>query len=402
MTTLTMTQPRAAVKAVRVTSIDMLRGTIMIIMALDHIRDYFHWSAFIYDPTDLQHTSVAIFFTRWITHFCAPVFIFLAGVSAWLYGAKKSRKALSYFLLTRGLWLIILEFTVMNFGWLFDIHFHTADFIILWALGISMIVLSVLIYLPERVVLLIGLLLIAAHNLLDPVQISGESWQSYLWSFLHVPKVVIREHSTIFIAYPVLPWIGVMATGYCLGRLYAPDYDPVKRKKTLITLGFSVIALFIVLRWTNVYGDAARWYAQKNAVYTLLSFLNTTKYPPSLLYLSMTLGPALVFLALSERPLNAVTRKISVFGRVPMFYYIVHVYAVHLLAVAGVVISGRRWIDMIFTTWPGFDDHLKGYGYSLLVVYLVWISLILCLYPLCKWYDRYKTNNKSKWWLSYL
>jgi uncharacterized membrane protein len=234
------------------------------------------------------------------------------------------------------------------------------------------------------------------------VNVPGESWQSFLWSFLHQPKVIIRDHTTIFIAYPVLSWIGVMTTGYCLGSLYAPGYDPVKRKKTLITLGLGAIALFIILRFTNVYGDAAHWSTQKNAVFSFLSFLNTTKYPPSLLYLLMTLGPALLFLAFAERPLNALTEKISVFGRVPMFYYIIHVYAIHLLAVVGVVISGRNWSDMIFTTWPGFDQHLKGYGFSLAIVYLIWAMLIVGLYPLCKWYDRYKSRNKSKWWLSYV
>ncbi len=402
MTTLAMPAPRELVKAKRVVSIDLLRGAVMIIMALDHIRDYFHWNATVYDPTDLQRTTVPLFFTRWITHFCAPTFIFLAGTSAFLSGLRKTKKELSVFLFTRGLWLIFLGLTVMNFGWPFDILFHTSDFIILWALGISMIVLSPLIYLPRSLILIIALLMIFGHNLLDGITVPGNSWQSYLWSFLHVPRVEINPNHTFFIGYPVIPWVGVMAAGYCFGRLYDPDYDALKRKKWLVTMGLGAIALFIIIRAINVYGDPVRWSVQKNAVFTLLSFLNVSKYPPSLLYILMTLGPGILFLAFAENPLNRFTAKVSVFGRVPMFYYIVHVYAIHLLAIVAIVISGRSWSQMIFPTWPELDQHLRGYGFGLAIVYLIWIGLVIALYPLCKWYDEYKSRNKSKWWLSYL
>jgi len=403
MSTITMPTSAVAIKTGRIQSIDLLRGTVMIIMALDHIRDYFHGSAFYFDPTDLNRTSVAIFFTRWITHFCAPVFMFLAGTSAYLYGAKKSRKELSIFLFTRGLWLIFLEFTVLHFAWLFNYHYPIVDIIIIWALGVSMIALAILVYLPKQYILLIALLIIFGHNLLDSVHVPGNNLRSFLWALLHEENVFMYHGITIFVGYPVLPWIGVMAAGYCLGQIYVPGFDPVRRKKILTSLGLGAIAVFIIVRFSNLYGDLNHWSFQKNSVFTILSFLKTTKYPPSLLYILMTLGPALLFLAFSEKPLNSITSKISVFGRVPFFYYILHIYLIHFLAVIAVVLSGRKWTDMILSTWLGFDDHLKGYGFSLAVVYMVWAIVIISLYPLCKWYDNYKrTHIAQKRWLSYL
>ncbi|MBS1600752.1 MAG: DUF1624 domain-containing protein [Bacteroidetes bacterium] len=387
----------------RIGSIDLLRGTVMIIMAIDHIRDYFNREAFLFSPTDLSQTTAPLFFTRWITHFCAPVFIFLAGVSAFLYGLKHTKKQLSRFLLTRGLWLILLEQTVLVFGWTFNIHFPLFIVIIVSAIGTGMICLSGFIYLSKRIILIIALLLIFGHNALDNIHIAGDGFDSILWSWLHESRLLFVGHKIIFLGYPVLPWIGVMAAGYILGSMYAPDFNAARRKKMLIRLGLSAIALFIVLRFSNIYGDPSLWTSQKTSFFSFLSFLNTTKYPPSLLYLLMTIGPALLFLAYTEQANSTIAKKISAFGRVPMFYYIVHIYLLHALAVVAVVVSGRSASDMVLQTWLGFDDHLKGYGFGLGVTYIIWIFLIIVLYPICKWYDNYKRKNlPEKKWLSYI
>ncbi|PWT72326.1 MAG: hypothetical protein C5B59_16025 [Bacteroidetes bacterium] len=397
-----MSQPKVAVKTKRIQSIDVLRGTVMIIMALDHVRDYFHGSAFLYNPTDLSHTSVAIFFTRWITHFCAPTFFFLSGASAFMNGLKKTKKQLSVFLLTRGLWLIFLEFTVLNFAWYFDVHFTTVDFIIIWALGVSMIFLAGLIFLPLPVILLISLILIGGHNLFDGFHVPGNGSGAFIWAIVHDQRFFVFGRN-LFVGYPLVPWIGVMAAGYCLGTIYTPDFDAAKRKKILISLGLGAIALFIIIRSFNSYGDHLHWTVQKNAMYTIMSFINVAKYPPSLLYILVTLGPGLLFLAFAEKPLNSVTEKVAVYGRVPLFYYIVHIYLIHILAVLAVTLSGRKWTDMVLTTWVSNTESLKGYGYSLIVVYLIWIFIIVSLYPVCKWYDKYKrTHISEKPWLSYL
>jgi uncharacterized membrane protein len=252
-------------------------------------------------------------------------------------------------------------------------------------------------------VLLIGVLLITAHNLLDSVHVPGGGAPSFLWSLLHDPGYFSFGYFSIQVRYPLLPWIGIMAVGYYFGSWYAPGYNPVKRKPALLLSGFGAIGVFIILRSGNWYGDAAHWSTQKNAVFSLLSFLNVTKYPPSLLYILITLGPALIFLALAEKPLNAWTSKIVVFGRVAMFYYLAHILLIHILAVAGVLISGHKWSDMILAS--GVDDNpaLKGYGFNLVIVYMVWIVVILVLYPFCKWFDGYKrAHQASKWWLSYI
>ncbi len=387
----------------RILSIDLLRGLVMIIMALDHVRDYFHAGAFLYNPLDLEKASTILFFTRWITHFCAPVFMFLAGTSAFLTGQRKTKKQLSAFLLKRGLWLVFLEMVIVNFGWNFAITFPTMLFIVIWALGISMIVLAGLIHLPKKIILLIGILLVAGHNLLDGIHVPGNNLQAFGWSLLHDPNFFTWQGRSIFIGYPLLPWIGIMALGYCLGNLYIAGYDAAKRKKTLLLIGCSAIGLFILLRLTNVYGDAAHWSQQKSPFLTFLSFIKTSKYPPSLLYILMTLGPAIIFLAFTEKANNALAKVISVYGRVPMFYYILHIYLIHVTAMAASeFFTNVDWRTWILNQPLWFNDGLKGYGFSLKIVYLVWLAIVIGLYPLCKWYDRYKVNHKEKWWLSYL
>ena len=319
----------------------------MIIMTLDHVRDYFHRQAFLFSPTDLSQTTAGIFFTRWITHFCAPVFVFLAGVSAFLYGAKKGREALRLFLITRGLWLVIAELLIVTLGWSFNLHYPFFNLQVIWATGISMVVLAVLIHCNKWLVLATAVLLVAGHNFLDNTHITGNGMASFLWALLHEPGFFRVASFTIVIRYPLLPWIGIIALGYFFGHLYMPLYNAKKRHNILLLAGAACIFLFIILRAGNFYGDAAHWLAQKNALLSMLSFLNVTKYPPSLLYILMTLGPAFIFLSLSEKPLYAWAEKISVLGRVPMFYYLLHIFLIHLLAIITAVLMGFHISDMV-------------------------------------------------------
>jgi uncharacterized membrane protein len=388
----------------RVESIDLLRGIVMIIMALDHVRDYFHRDAYLFDPTDMGKTNTVLFFTRWITHFCAPVFMFLAGVSAFLYGQKNGRKALSFFLLTRGIWLILAEMFIVTLGWTFNTHFKFYILQVIWAFGVSMIVLSALIHARKGLVLAVAIILIAGHNLLDTVQVTGSGWPAFGWAFLHVQRPFTFGPFVVLMGYPILPWIGLIAIGYYLGDLYGSGYDPARRRKILLRLGMGALLLFIVLRGINIYGDPSTWTVQKNPVFTFLSFLNVSKYPPSLLYVLMTMAPALIFLAFAEQPLNALTRRIIVFGKVPMFFYLVHIYFLHGLAVIGAVLSGHQASDMLFLSkWVTGNPQLKGYGFGLTTVYLVWIGAVIILYPLCKWFAKYKREHQGRqWWLSYL
>lgn len=391
------------IKTRRIESIDLLRGTVMIIMAVDHVRDYFHNSAFLYNPEDLNHTNVILFFTRWITHFCAPVFVFLAGISAYLYGTHKTKKELSLFLFTRGLWLVLAELFVLSLFRTFNPSFHFFNLQVIWVIGVSMIFLSVMIYMKRTLLLVTGILLIASHNLLDNIHVTGSNIQAFLWALLHETGFFTFGHFTFHVHYPAIPWIGIMAIGYCSGSLFNPEYNPEKRRTILLSLGLIGTALFIILRYNNTYGDLSHWSVQTSFAFTILSFLNVSKYPPSLLYTLMTLGPALIFLALTENPMNAFTKKITVFGRVPMFYYLLHIFLIHLFALIAAGISGYKWSDMILTTMINRSPALKGYGFNLLTVYLVWVALIFILYPICKWYDDYKrTQRTSRWWLSYI
>ncbi|MBC7946645.1 MAG: DUF1624 domain-containing protein [Chitinophagaceae bacterium] len=393
--------PLIPVGGFRVESIDLLRGLVMIFMALDHVRDYFHSGAMLYDPTDLTQTNTFLFFTRWITHYCAPVFMFLSGTSAYLVGMRKGKKALSRFLFTRGIWLIILEFTVVNFGWYFNFPPPSIDFLVIWALGFSMVVLAGLIYLPLPWIIGIGLLMVFGHNLLDPVDVPGSGIDAVLWSLFHKSNFFQYTDVTVFVGYPIIPWIGVMALGYCLGKLYEGSVSPDKRKKILLVLGSAAIALFIVIRFINIYGDPSPWETQSSSHFTFLSFLNVSKYPPSLLYILMTLGPGLIILALTENSRSWLSERIKVIGRVPMFYYLVHLYLIHLAAMFATYLCGHKPYDMVLTVWVAFEPKLKGYGFSLGVAYAVWAVLIVILYFLCKKYDQYKRSHRE-WWLSYL
>ena len=392
------------VKSKRIESIDILRGVVMIIMALDHVRDYFHYGSFFTDPTNLETTTPFLFFTRFITHYCAPVFVFLAGTSAFLYGSKKTKAELFKFLFTRGLWLILLEIVINNLIWTFDFTYSSIFLQVIWAIGLSMVILSFLIYLPKKIMLVFGIVLVAGHNLLDGILMQGTSLKSIVWYILHQQNMIPvgQNGNAIGFWYPIIPWIGLITLGYCFGRLYTKGFNIEIRKKWLLIIGFGSIALFFILRGINIYGDLVPWSTQKDLTYTILSFFNVSKYPPSLDYLLITIGPALLFLYGIETIKNKLTDFFLVFGRVPLFYYFIHVLVIHVFAIIGMLIFGGNWQDMIITSEGFTNEKLATYGYSLFVVYLVWIGIIFLLYPFCKKYMIYKANNKGKWWLSYL
>lgn len=375
----------------------------MMVMALDHVRDYFHYDAFLFSPTDLSQTNVVIFLTRWITHFCAPVFVFLAGTSAYLYGALRGRVQLSYFLLTRGAWLMIAECCIITLEWTFNPTYPFFNLAVIWVTGLSMVLMSVLVRLKRSTVLIIGVIIIVGHHLLDGIHVPGTGPGSFLWALLHEPGYFTFGSYSFTVRYTLLPWVGIMAAGYGIGGFYLPTYNAAKRRTTLLYLGVGAIVLFGILRMANWYGDTAHWSTQKSGLFSLLSFLNVSKYPPSLQYVLMTLGPALIFLSVAEKPLNKWTSVATIFGRVPMFYYLAHLFLIHILAIAAVIASGYEWSEMILTTNVNKTESLKGYGFHLMIVYLVWMTVIFILYPFCKWFDRYKRANQStKWWLSYL
>lgn len=407
----------------RVDSIDLLRGIVMVIMMLDHTRDFVHSGVFFFDPTDLTKTTTAVFLTRWVTHFCAPVFVFLAGTGAYLQLMRgKSKGELSKFLVTRGLWLVLLEITVVKVGVWFSLDYRLLGMLqVIWVIGVSMIVLAALIHFPLKVTAGFGLLMIAAHNLLDRIHVAP--WQPGV----HVPsfagKLLILLHQPPFMAFPILwdntpvvvviyaliPWVGVMAVGFAFGALYRQDAGT--RRRNLLMIGGIATALFIIVRAVNIYGDPSKWSSQKSFIFTVLSFINTTKYPPSLLFLLMTLGPAIMALAWFEMSGTTTVGKsllarfrgaLVTLGRVPLFFYILQWYTAHSIAIIAGLIVGQpvawQWESPVsrFTHPPP-----QGVGFRLWVVYLCWIIGVALLYPLCKWFAGLKARRRD-WWLSYL
>lgn len=385
----------------RIKSIDMLRGLVMVIMALDHVRDYFHADAYFFDPSDIAQTNVPLFWTRFVTHFCAPVFVFLAGTSAFFVGQRRDKKSLSIWLVKRGLWLIFAELTIIKLAWMFKLDYSTILLQVIWVLGISMIFLAGFIHLPKKFMIGLALVVIFGHNLLDSIAPS-DTVAASLWTFLHVFNIVDMGSFQIFVGYPMIPWIFVMPLGYYFGELYRSSFDPKLRIKRLFQLGLGLTLLFFVLRTLNIYGDSYAWAAQDSLGMTIASYFNITKYPPSLLYLLITLGPSILFLALVENVQNQWTEKLVVIGRVPMFFYIVHIYVIHLLAVVAAISTGFDFSDMVIDLWVTLQPQLQGYGFNLWTVYLIWVVLTIALYPICSWYNSYKTNHREKWWLSYL
>ena len=382
-------------QGVRLPGIDRMRGLVIVFMALDHVRDFFNAEALRFDPTDLTQTYPALFLTRFVTHYCAPTFVFLAGVSAFLHGAKLAdRGALARFLLTRGVWLILLDAFVVSPIWALELGpIHLAT---LWAIGFSMIALAGLVFLPPRAVLLLGAVILIFHNLLDPVHAPAFGDWAPLWSILHeqgaLPFGLPGE-----VGYPVLPWIGIMALGYGLGPLFLKP--AAERARTLSRLGLAAIALFLLLRATNFCGDPHPWSAQGNGVMTVLSGLNVTKYPPSLLYALVTLGPVFLLLPAMERLAGMAGEVLATFGRVPLFVYVLHLYAAHAAAVALWLAESFR-LDQL----RGFGVEMappEGLGLSLAGTYAAWILIMAALYPACQWFGGVKRRRRD-WWLSYL
>jgi uncharacterized membrane protein len=379
----------------RIASIDLVRGLIMVIMALDHTRDFFHHAQSA--PTDLDHASAALFLTRLVTHLCAPTFMFLAGTSAYLSGGtQRPRAERSVYLLTRGLWLIVLDIVVMHFAWTvidFDWRFHQIILGTLWALGWSMIALAGFIWLPMPVMTAVAGGIVLLHNLLDRWGAGDTPLPAWLWSMLHVeggyPLGATRH---VYFAYPIIPWIGVMALGYAFGASLRAD-SSVRWKRCLV-YGIGSLAAFGVLRATNFYGDPSPWKAPVGRPhwFAALAFFNTHKYPPSLLYLLMTLGAMFLLLAAAEawrpaaRPLEKVRGALLTFGRVPLFFYFGHLIALPVL----------RLFDHLarFRSMAPMNDH--GYG-TLSAVYTAWAVTILVMYPLCVRYDAYKRAHPGGW-----
>jgi uncharacterized membrane protein len=412
----------------RLDSIDLLRGVVMVVMALDHVRDYFS-NAMSVDPVDLKHTTAALFLTRWVTHFCAPTFVFLAGTGAFLYGTRcRTGRQLSWFLLTRGLWLVLLETTLVRLGWSFNFD-YAGEFGggVIWAIGWSMVLLAGLVFLPTAAVAVIGVGLIAFHNLLDGLSPEAVGLPRGLWVIFHNPgafeifpgfRVGTVDVPGLHFGtgYCLLPWLGVMAAGYGFGALYL--LEPRARRPQLLGLGLALTALFVVLRYGNAYGDSMSngpgqpapergtfpgpWAAQDNPWFTLFSFLSCQKYPPSLCYLLMTLGLAITVLGCFDGGVGRLGRFFVTFGRVPLFYYLLHIPLIHGLMVAG---------DYYRYGWSPFAARApwtldrvglpSDYGYPLPVVYLVWLGVVLTLYPVCRWYAGVKERHRDGW-LSYL
>lgn len=387
----------------RVQSIDLLRGLVMIIMALDHSRDFFHAASISgVQPLDFANTSPILFFTRWITHFCAPVFVFLSGTSVYFVSQRKSKPEVSRFLITRGLWLMLMELTIVNTGWVFNLQFSYMVGAVIWVLGLCMIVLALLIHLPRTILLFTGLIIVFGYHLLDRFDGSvTDTFGGFIYSVLHVPhEFKINEEHTFLLLYPLIPWVGVMALGYIFGELYRSSFDPSRRKKILVRLGMGCIALFILLRSKDFYGEPLHWETQSTDLFTFLSFINTSKYPPSLLYLLMTIGPSMIFLAFTENWRSKLAQVIIVFGRVPFFYYLLHIFLLHSMAYILFFATGHHLSEIVIQKTFG-SEFPAGFGVHLWQTYLLWIVAVALLYFPCRWYNNYKSKNVN-WWLSYL
>jgi uncharacterized membrane protein len=394
----------ASARVYRLASIDMLRGLVIVVMAIDHVRDFFNVGAEA-DPMANPGVGAAIFFTRWITHFCAPVFVFLAGTSAGLMTSRKSPSELGAFLFTRGLWLIVVEWLVVATAWSFapwgiaPLGGRTGVVMqVIWAIGASMIVLAGAQFLGRRLCFVIGGLLVVGHNLLDriwPVTTGIFDTGHPVWVALHAQmRTDLGPFSFIWV-YPLLPWAGVMLVGFGAASLFK---DPAPRRDVrLLACGVAATAVFVVLRGIGVYGEPNPWQVQSNAVATLIDFLNVTKYPPSLLFLLMTLGPAAIVCALADWIPSVVKQPLVVFGRAPFAFYVAHLFLIHGLAVAFGAIQGFNPRD--FLTYSFFFP--RGYGVGLPGTYVVWLLVVAALYPLCRWVAEAKSRRQD-WWLSYL
>lgn len=389
------------IPAARLRSVDLLRGLVIVLMVLDHVREFFHSSGHAFNPLDPARTTPLLYATRWVTHFCAPIFVFLAGVSAWLQIAKgKDVRSLSGFLVKRGLWLIVLELTVVSFAISFSLPY--LPFIqVIWAIGWSMVVLAGLVWLPRVAVLTIGVAIVAGHNLLDPLTAAHFGAIGWLWTALGEGGVwTVGTAPAALILYPVLAWIGVMCLGYGLG----PVFLSARRDPTLAVIGIGLIAAFMVLRLLNGYGDPEPWAAEATATATIMRFLDVAKYPPSLMYVCATLGPMLLLVPLLDRARGAFADMLNVFGAVPLFAYLLHLYIAHLLAIAAHLVAGRPvggLFDYVRSIVMDPGSLSPSLGLPLAVTYVGWIATLAILYPCCRWWGAHKAR-RGDWWLSYL
>ncbi len=387
----------------RLDSVDALRGLVMIIMALDHVRDFFHVGAMTFQPDDLTKTTAALFLTRWVTHICAPVFMFTAGIGAYFFGSRpgRSKAILSRFLLTRGLWLMFLEFTALHFGYFLNFTSGPWLLSILWVIGLSMVVLSLLVHLPVRVLATLSVLVIVGHNAADGVRAAAFGSFAPLWNLLHQPGVIPIGKEAFIVAYPLIPWVAVMATGYCFGPVL--QRETADRRRFMLRVGLGIIAAFVILRALNLYGDPRAWSTQVPGT-AVLSFLGTTKYPPSLLFLLMTLGPAFLLLRYFDGRSWSSDHPLLVVGRVPLFFFLLHFFVAHLVAFP---FAFLRYGEVAFLLKPmpsmggALDSYPAGFGYSLPSVYVIWLLVLALSYPLCRWFAGVK-NRRSDWWLGYL
>lgn len=385
----------------RIQSIDFVRGLVMIIMALDHVRDLLHKTSLTQSPLDLNTTTPVLFFTRWITHLCAPTFVFLSGASAYLsYQNKNNYRRSRGFLFKRGLWLIFLELTLINFVLWFDARFRIEWIQVIAAIGFGFIFLSLLLRVRAKWLAVIALIIIAGHDLITTLPDSKNAVVHAVEGVLFKRTFFQISPDFIFlVAYPLIPWFGIMLLGFACGKMFAQE--EVQRKKFALAAGIVSLAVFFLLRLINVYGDPSHWQTQKDPAFTVMSFFNVSKYPPSLIYTSLFLGITFVLLYLFDSVKNRFTDIISVYGKVPMFYYILHLCVIRVALFIMVFAEGFHWKDLSFAPFQ-FGRPASGSGISLAGVYLVWLAIVALLYPICKWYAKYKFSNRHKWWLSYL
>lgn len=386
----------------RIHSIDIVRGIVMIIMALDHVRDLLHTTALTQNPTDLTTTTPLLFFTRWITHLCAPTFVFLSGASAYLTTKRNEHSAGTGKLLwKRGLWLIILEFTLINFALWFDFQFRILMLQVIAAIGTGLILLAALVKVHPKKTGIIALIIIFGHNLLQYLPDPDNKFLNVLMNLFFRPGLQqVTPDFLFFVAYPVIPWVAIMLLGFASGKIF--EQPASLQKKILLWSGLGFLMLFTIIRFVNIYGDPALWAVNKNFVYTTLSFLNVTKYPPSLLFTLLFLGIMCVLLSVSGKLPVMLQSIITVYGKVPLFYYLLHFYFIRLAVFIMVYAQGFVWKDLLFGPFQ-FGRPAKGSGVSLGLIYMVWALLVLLLYPLCKWYGDYKAQNyTSIWWLKYV
>lgn len=383
-------------------SIDIVRGVVMIIMALDHSRDFFHITAMTANPLDPAATTIPLFFTRWITHFCAPVFVFLSGLSAFISSQHKPVKEATVFLRKRGLWLIIVEIVLVTLGLTFNPFYNFIILQVIWAIGCSMLLLSFL-RTSYKAILITGLVLVLGHNLTDWISlpqngISGNLIKILLTAFGTV--IPVDDKHLIGVFYSILPWTGIMFIGYAAGAWYKKDFNPAKRKQYLLISGAALLLLFVILRLINGYGDPAPRRDFGAILPNILSFLNVSKYPPSLQYTCLMLGPALMFLAVSEHLRGRIASMLRTYGRVPFFYYILHFYLLHTLLVIAFFATGHGANEIAAFPMP-FYFRPVNFGFSLPVVYLIWIFSVAVLYQPCRWFWKYKQTHSYRW-LRYL